>query len=372
MRVLSLVSLIVSLFVSLSIHAQSFEQITDIRLHEQQASVRGAAMGGVSDGDPVLNPAAVGGVTRTFFSISGVQLDRVDDRGLAHALAVMPAGDRLVVAAHYRGNPRVHGPATVLLGNVPPGTLYIPRGDMYDRTDRRYGVSAAWTSGNVSVGAGAELHELDERAAVGLTILVDGMHGDLVVARLTGRELVPNAGIRWRVTPRVALAAAYNGGGEFARVIDACRLVGDQPIRCSAEHARLFATKQPTPSAMRASITISPLENLTVTGEAVRRNYAAPAEARPFLADPLRDVTELRAGAEYRIRAIALRAGWWTDPTRYTEPEYVRLFALGRRQNHVTFGAGVDVGRARLEFAVDDAEAPALRRAVAGVTFGMR
>jgi hypothetical protein len=376
MRVLLLVSLLLSL--SFSVHAQNFEQFTKIRLHEQQVSVRGAAMGGVSDDDPVLNPASLGDVKQMFFSISGVQLEPVTDSGLGHALAAMPLGN-LVVAAHYRGNPRVHGEESVLTSApLPPncelcdGSLLT--GDMYDRTDRRYGVSAAWTSGTVSLGAGAELHELDERVAVGATFFSDGTQpvGDLIVTRLTGRKLVPNAGIRWRVTPWVALAAAYNGAAEFARVIDSCRLGGDQPIACAVETGRLFSATQAVPSAMRASITVSPRENLTVTGEAVRRNYRVPDEGHLFVADPLRDVTELHAGAEYRIRNVALRGGWWTDPGRYTEPSYAEFFPLGRRQNHLTFGAGIDVGRARLEFAVDDVDEPEMRRAMAGVTFVSR
>lgn len=375
MRVL----LLLSLLLSLSLHAQTFEQVTLLRLHEQQASVRGSAMGGVSDDDPVLNPSALGELKRPFLSLSAVQLEPVDGNGLAHVLAAVPLGS-FVVAAHYRANPAVHGTEPLLAGGsaqrpypVCPdlGCAYqVVPGDMYERDERRYGISAAWTSGNITLGAGAEVHELDETTGIGIIRLFNDLTTptDLIVMRVSGKEVVPNAGIRVRVTPKVALAAAYNGGAKFSRVVEACGLAAEE-FRCLTEYTNMSSVAQRTPSALRASVTVTPHERLTLTGEAVRRNYGEVFDAEPFVFDPFRDVTELHAGAEYRLRNVALRAGWWSDPSRYGNAYFPDSLPIGRRLDHFTFGAGVDVGRARLEVAVDDADEPALRRAVAGVTF---
>jgi hypothetical protein len=124
---------------------------------------------------------------------------------------------------------------------------------------------------------------------------------------------------------------------------------------------------QRSPSAIRASVTVQPLEGLTVTGEAVRRGYSEVLEGGTFVSDLLQDVTEIHAGAEYRIRNVALRAGWWSDPSRYDATFFGGFSPFGRSNDHLTFGAGVDVGRARLELAVDRADEPSLRKAMVGI-----
>jgi hypothetical protein len=364
MRVLVLVSLLLSL--SFSLHAQTFEELTFIRFHEQQASVRGAAMGGVSHDDPLLNPAALAEMKRPVISFSAMQLEPVNGKGLAHALAAVPYGN-FVVAVHYRANANVRGPQALpgagalqesgeTCGLSGCAWQFVP-GGMFERVDRRYGVSAAWSEKTLSAGAGLELQELHSSVALGVFHLFHELDtpGELAVMRVSGQKVVPNAGIRWQATPRVALAAAYNGGAAFARVVEACGLGAEAPIHCATVYRKITTSTMRAPSTLRASVSIQPREQLTVAGEVVRRNHGRTSDGRPFFTELDRDVTELHAGAEYRIRNVALRTGWWTD-------------GLDASVDHLTFGAGLDVGRARLELAVDDADEPALRRAVVGVT----
>src|SRR5438067_1489254 len=47
---------------------------------------------------------------------------------------------------------------------------------------------------------------------------------DRLFRSVDGRAVVANAGLRWRVTPRIALAAAYDGAGSFTRTTSVCNL----------------------------------------------------------------------------------------------------------------------------------------------------
>jgi hypothetical protein len=76
----------------------------------------------------------------------------------------------------------------------------------------------------------------------------------------------------------------------------------------------------------------------------------------------------LHAGAEVRLPRIpvSLRAGWWRDPSRIEGEDFFN--PPNETIDHVTFGAGIDVGGARVDLAYEDADAPATRRAVVAVT----
>ena len=69
----------------------------------------------------------------------------------------------------------------------------------------------------------------------------------------------------------------------------------------------------------------------------------------------------------YRLRTEAERAQQpkvWKSTAEYVTEH-------GTEVDHLTYGAGIDVGKARVDLAYDDAEDPALRRASVGVTFGV-
>jgi len=191
-----------------------------------------------------------------------------------------------------------------------------------------------------------------------------------------GRAVVPNAGLRWRVTPRIALAAAYNGAGSFTRTTSVCNLKQQATLRddyliCLSAVAPLASSTERLPDAWRAGASFAATERLRLVAEGVRRHYTKLADD-PYTVlghagrAPYNDVTELHAGVEYRLRSVALRAGWWRDPSRFDiVPNY------GQTVTHYTFGAGIGVGRARLDLAYDYASLAMQRRAVAGITFGL-
>jgi len=73
------------------------------------------------------------------------------------------------------------------------------------------------------------------------------------------------------------------------------------------------------------------------------------------------DVTELHAGAEYRMGGVALRAGWWRDPAHALASQndisvpppftYIPLI-LDSTENHLTAGIGVG-SKTRFDASID-------------------
>jgi hypothetical protein len=386
------------LLVSLTVHAQSFEYLSSLRLTEDTMSIRGAAMGNVSIDDPALDPTAFSKLERPLFSLGASRVEfnifngfippqTRDAVALSHALVAIPAGD-FTVSAHYRAQPELRGDVEVGPGGSAAFEPYPCTVDscllsmftaqpIFERRERRYGASVAWERGPLAIGAGAEVHELHEESAFGRVAFVQvgtplppDPRSDLVVRRTTGRDIVPSAAVRWTFSPRAAVAVAYNGAATFKRVDETCTLAYDPYPRCASEYARLGTSSRVMGDAFRVSATIVPIDDLTLVAEAVRRNYSnlAVDEIDAFTA--YRDVTELHAGAEYRAGKLALRGGWWRDPARWNTVFWNPSQGLGARQDHLTFGAGISAGAARIDVAVDDADLPSLRRASIGITFG--
>jgi hypothetical protein len=387
-----------TLLVSLTVHAQSFELLSSLRLTEETMSVRGAAMGNVSIDDPALDPTALAKLERPLFSLGASRVEFNVFNGalppptrnavaLSHALVAMPLG-AFTLSAHYRATPELHGDLQPARGGTAayepyPCTVmtclisYVGGPPIFERRERRYGATVAWESGPLAIGAGAEMHELHEESAygrmafyqVGDQLPPDPRH-DQVVRRTSGRELVPNAAVRWTFSPRAAVAVAYNGGATFDRIDETCTTSLHPPFQCATEYVRLGTSTRAFADAFRASATIVPLDNLTLVAEVVRRNYRDLQVEEMDAFNAYRDVTELHAGAEYRAGNLALRAGWWRDPARWDMEFWNASWRLGARQDHVTLGAGITAGPARIDFAVDDADLPSMRRASIGVTFG--
>jgi hypothetical protein len=392
-------AIFLTLLFTVTASAQTLEQLASIRLDEQPMSARAAAMGGASDAlssdasDLAVNPALIASLKRPVLSISGAEttydtyrfelrgLDVVtvreadNQRALAHVSAAIPWRGA-VIGLYARNEPRIayltlHDDDGAGLGAYVPvctgDDCGIVFGDhAWDRRERRYGVTAAFERGAFSFGAGAELQELDETYELVRAPLsnVSVFNFDRVTYRTAGSKVVPNAGVRWRIHPRVALAAAYNGGGEHDRTEDVCS-VSLFNARCSSELVRVGTGKAGGADALRASISVAPMERLTVTAEAVRRNYGK-------LGAGYRDTTDLHAGAEVRLPRlpISLRAGWLRQPAKFEGFDFLEL--PSGSVEHRTYGVGLDVAGARIDVAYDDADAPAFRRAVVGVTFGVR
>jgi len=384
--------------------AQTFEQIASLRIHEQPMSARSAAMGAAGDAlsadgsDLVSNPAFLASLRQPVFSLSAAQTSfdvlRIDveeedfvlrrvarnGRSLSHVAAAVPLRGA-VFGVYYRDEPAVRaGFSPAAAGSAPFATtcldppcqyvaMVLPNG--FERRDRRYGVSAAFERGALSFGAGAELRDLDESYNLNRYAIPASIGFEQVARRTAGRRIVPTAGIRWRISPRFAVAGAYHGGATFDRTDDVC-VTDLQTAECVTQYERIGERTVRVPSAMRASVAVAPVERVVLTAEAVRRKYGDLDAERGEVVGLLfpleyRDVTELHAGAEVRLPRVpvALRAGWWRQPAHADIPDY-----LGMRGDldHVTFGARVDVGAARVDVAYDNADAPATRRAIVAVT----
>lgn len=405
MRIARLLILSSTLSLSLAVSAQTFEQLTFLRFNDTPMSVRAQGMGGVSEDDPSANPASLTSVKSPLLSLAGSRVSYslgdiaylepnyvvsrrrdVHREGLSHAMIAVPVRS-FVVGAWYRSEPEVEGLRPLVGGGIGPWApsqclsqpcqsfVFAAESPAFERTSRRYGGALGWERGTVSVGIGAEVHELDEQIdAMRTRYAIEPTLYDRLSLRTDGREIVPSAGVRWAVTPRIALGAAYQGGATFTRTNRACYAQGQG---CGSEFVVIGESEQKTPDAYRATLAVEPLAGLRFVAEAVRRNYSEietydetlipESLDRPL---PYQDVTELHAGAEYRIQRLALRAGWWRDPARIDNAAYPG-FALGNRTDHVTFGAGYDFGGGRLDVAFDDPEDEILRRASIGVTLGV-
>jgi hypothetical protein len=390
-----------------TIHAQSFEQLASIRLTDETMSIRGAGIGNVSLDDPALDPTALAKLDRPMFSFGGSRVEftlatgfivppKRQATGLSHAFMAMPAGD-FTLSAHYHAQPQIQGNRTPGPGGSTAfepfpcpastcslGTFMID--PVFERRESRYGATVAWDRGPLSIGIGAEVHELEEQSAYGVMASYhsprpangDTPRGvdatpfrfDQVVRRVSGRRVVPNVGIRWDAASRLSFAAAYNGAASFDRVTDVCILDEGTDPGCASEYSRVGTSTHKLADALRASVTIMPMDSLTFVAEAVRRNYSNLNEEGNLRSIPYYDVTEYHAGAELRVRTVALRAGWWRDPARWDARFLDMTQSFGYRQDHVTLGAGISAGQARIDFAVDDIDMPALRRASVGITFG--
>ena len=396
------------LLVSLHASAQTFEQTSFLQLAQTPMSVRGMAMGSVSIDDPEQNPASIASLRQPLFSVAAarssfhlntlsfqeigftLQRDAVSDTALSHVYAAVPVRN-FVIGAYYRNEPRLESRspfATAGAGDTGepdcPGCNYyllLVTNPAFERREQRYGVSAAWERGPIAIGLGAEVQQLDERYQLQRVVIPQnipptGPFGrfDALIRNVSDRDVVPNAGIRWQASPRVALGAAYKGGASFERNTETC-VMGDTPEDgCITRMAVVNTSRLKTADSWRASVMLTPVARLQLVGEAVRRNYSELA-AEPYAIGgqattiPYRDVTELHVGAEYRLRSVSLRAGWWSDPAHYERTFFFFDGDLTQDTEHVTLGAGIDLGtRARLDVAYDDVDAPGLRRMTAGVT----
>lgn len=386
--------------------AQSFEQIGFIRLNDATPrSSRALALGGVADpladDEIAANPATLASLAHPRFALQAArswltvtQIEFADNFPISHhaslessgfsqATALIPLRRGLAVAAYVASEPRLVGfePLVSSFGSEPyePTVCPNPCGYLlpvanakFDRLDRRAGVAVGWEVGKFAFGAGVERQQLDETIETARAV-VNGeptVHNENVFRTVHDHAYAPNAGVRWRVSPRVTLAAAYNGAGSVTRTTSACNVDGFDWERCASRADAIGSSTVNMPDAYRLAGSFTPTERWHLVAEAVRRNFSSLAsdgftifnEVHRF---PYRDVTELHAGAEYRFTRVSLRAGWWRDPTRYLE----RFVAPGETVHHYTIGAGMTFGRTRVDLGYDGADVPSQRRAVAGLAF---
>lgn len=404
MRIARMLLICSTLLWSLAVSAQSFEQLTFLRINEMPMSVRSQSMGATSADDFSVNPAAAAGWKAASFSLAGARLSydlldvtsiapnhfmsryvNVEKNDLAQVSVLVPYRS-VVVGLWHRNEPQLSGLRALPIGGFGPwqpsyctgehcqGYLFAAMSPSFEREDKRYGASIAWERGAFAFGASAELQQLDEQVSLQRTrFQIEPALMDRIVRRTSGSDVIPSVGIRWKASPKFTVAAAYNGAGSYRTTNDACYAAGDA---CGSEFARIGEMETQLPDAIRASVAYEPMDNVQLVVEAVRRNYGKLQQRDESLsADyliglPYDDVVELHAGAEYKISRVALRAGWWRDPARVTDTPY-RDYYLGQDHEHVTFGAGFDFGAGSVDVSFDDPDDDLLRRASIGVTFSV-
>jgi long-subunit fatty acid transport protein len=174
-----------------------------------------------------------------------------------------------------------------------------------------------------------------------------------------------STGAQFDVSPRLRIGGSYRSGAEF----ETNRELATQDDTFAA--ARTFTT----PSSYAAGVAFDVTPRLTFAADAVRVRYSEMTEAlvtstvlnpAGWIVYEMPDVTELRAGAEYRLPAripVALRAGWWHDPAHRLRATgrgtmvaaMMNLTLLDQDETHVTAGIGVG-DRVRFDAALDRSE----------------
>jgi hypothetical protein len=210
--------------------------------------------------------------------------------------------------------------------------------------DRRYGAAAAWQVGSVAIGASVRSESLDRDA----TLTHPQMTEDIVTEATHDRALTYGAGIQWQALPALRVGVAYASGARFDDTL-------------ARNGTAVSALSIGRPSTLRAGVAIEPSSAVTITADAVRVGYRATRSELLTRDDvQLPDVTELRAGVEYRLGALALRGGWWRDPAHELRSAlagpfpFQSVLLLERAdENHWTFGTGFGSPRLHVDAAYD-------------------
>ena len=269
--------------------AQSFEVTSQLRLNDTtprttRAMALGSATDPLGDADMAANPATLATIKRPMFfvqcarnslavvsdysALRALYPQSVEATSLSQIAAAAPFGP-IVAGAYYASEPRIESPidGAIAFGSTPyvapPCTndCAIYRFDPipYQRAEQRFGVAMAWERGALTFGAGAELQQVVERLEVPRIYFsppAGPSQFDRLFRRVDSRAVVPNAGVRWRVTPRIALAAAYNGAGSFTRTTSACNMAQpvsrDTSLTCTSAAVPLASSSERLADAWRA------------------------------------------------------------------------------------------------------------------------
>jgi hypothetical protein len=386
----------VLLLIPITAAAQEIENLAGVRLTFDRAGARSLAMGstGIASNDAnaaAANPAAIAGARRTFTletrrrTFEGRYLADNDlntvgvessTRGIRSASLTLPmAGltwsffydqpldvQHSTVPAFSSSSPVGQGTFFVCDGQVSatpcnaPAVAYHLPGTFPIDTDlqlQRYGAAAAWSRGPLAVGASLRREHLRQQAAFSTAVL-NGYSG--IAETTDDAALTWSAGMTWNAGSAARIGASYASGGSFAGT----RTFPFDPAQ---------SIELRTPPSLGVGVSVTPLPRLTLAADAVRVQYSAMMHDRrnvfpqgSVIGFP--DVTELHAGAEYRIGSVALRGGWWRDPAHALEirngvlppPPFHYLPALaGSPENHLTAGIGFG-GKTRFDASIDRGE----------------
>jgi hypothetical protein len=366
----------VTLLIAFPLSAQYYESLAGLRFRFDAPGARSSGMGGTTEAltdvfAAATNPAALAeqrtrsaavefrrSVSSTDFITGGELLARheltpvtSENAALSSAIVVLPAA-RTTWAVYYdeplsasmapsalpRGTPLSVGIDPV--GRIVPasectGTCTVTHfvGPIASRIDtaltvRRLGVAGAHRIGQVSLGASIRHEQLNESA----------------FSTLRAEKLTWSAGAQWQLTPALRAAGSYRSGAGFP--------AGD---------GYFFRT----PSSFAAGLAADVRPNITLAMDAVRVRYHEMEAGMVDDSYDLPDVTELHAGAEWRLATrvpVALRAGWWRDPAHRMQSnlgpingDLRNLALLDADENHITAGVGIGT-RVRLDAAYDRSE----------------
>lgn len=400
------------LFFALPVFAQDLESFSGLRLRFDAPGARTTAMGGASEAvsdafSVATNPAGLAHQTNRLFAIEGRQTTgetsyltggtfgsftsssfETTSRGLRGAVLVLP--HRAANFAVYYDEPLSLSADTTALSQpsvpsfgvgvrkeqlVPLDTCITDPPSPTDcdftayfsapailpvRTDlrfRRVGAAAARSFGRVALGASVQYATLNQNA--------DGIGGsgqEVDDARVTW-----NAGTQIDLTKNVRFGASYRSGAEYR---------SDRVLLAAPGETESRPGTFGTPASFAAGLAAGITPNLTVAVDAVHVRYSdmtRPNLLEQQLSDEvltfrMRDVTELRAGAEYRLGTripVALRAGWWHEPAHRIRatgdalPGYAlvlnEVLLRDQDENHVTAGVGIGE-RVRFDAAIDRSE----------------
>lgn len=373
----------ITLLLALTLSAQEIESIAGARITFDRAGARSLGMGstGIAAKDASLastNPAAIAGAPRSLsietrrrslegryisdaslntigvdsstnginaasltFPMSGLTWSLFYDKPLDVHHSTEPA------YANVSQNPNswqspffiCEGRPSVTPCNSPQVMLDLPMTFPVDARLRlqRHGAAAAWTRGPLAVGASVRRDHFTQQTA----FLPNLGPNSGVAENVDDTATTWSGGATWSFGPAARIGASYSSGGAFA----GARTFAFDPAR---------ALEFRTPASIGAGISIDPLPQLTIAADALRVNYSAMMHDQRStfpqgsqLGYP--DVTELHAGAEYRLGGVALRAGWWRDPAHALEvrngiqppPPFTAIAGiLDTTENHVTAGIG--------------------------------
>lgn len=377
------------LLITSVVSAQEIESIAGVRLTFDRAGARSLAMGstGIALKDASLaatNPAAIAGSSRSFSietrrrsmegryigdtALNTIGVDS-STSGIRSATLTVPMSG-LTWSLFYDQPLDVHHSTGAAFASRSQGGFFICDGhpsttpceqpellmdfpatlpvDVRLRL-QRYGAAAAWTSGPLAVGASVRRdHFRQEDAFIPQLAYVPAVGETVDDTKLTW-----SGGATWSFGSAAQIGATYSSGGAFAgqRILFN---VSPRPIEFR------------TPPSMGAGISINPLPQLTLAADAMRVRYSVMMhDQRDLFLDRTQigypDVTELHAGAEYRIGGIALRAGWWRDPAHalanqnaiFPPPPFDYLYTiLDSTENHLTAGLGVG-SKTRFDASID-------------------
>ena len=380
--------------------AQDFEAFAGAQIRFDAPGARALSMGGATTAlddvfGPATNPASIAGMKRTFAmearrtsnetehvivdgnAFGRTSLESSNSR-LSNATLVLPSRtgtfaffyDRPIDAA---ADTRPLPFRTIALGIV-PGAGFVPveqcAVNCYVRNItlplnlpivtslavQRYGAAYAWKNDRFAGGVSLRYESMDERADA---LALDGT--PVFVQRANDNALSWSAGAQARITDWLRAGAAYRSGAAF----DAERSARAPLI----PYTRIDQLH--TPASYSAGLAVD-VRNLTISADATRVEYSSMLESvRPIMETPttpqsngfeIPDVTEFRAGAEYRINdRVAVRAGWWRDPSHRMRTTAANVFEsalldlalIDEDENHITAGIGIGNERLRVDAGFD-------------------